>query len=125
MDIVRVRHEEEDEEEGGDDDADKQYLNCRGDASPHRDLSSGWSDEKDLILHPILAKKHFNFGEDLFFGLHLVLAKKHFNFRRRPFFLVFIQFRRRNYVIFTKVLSNAKCVWSRLQKRPPHAKFYN
>ena len=54
-----------------------QHLNCRGDASPHRDLASpqrdlsaGWSDEKDLILHQILAKNRFNF-------------------RRRPFFLVF------------------------------------
>ena len=36
-----------------------------------------------------------------------------------------IEFRRRNYVIFPKVLLHAKCVWSRLQKRPPHAKFYN
>ena len=56
----------------------RQHLNCRGDASPHRDLASpqrdlstGWSDEKDLILH-------------------LILAKNRFNFRRRPFFLVFI-----------------------------------
>ena len=47
----------------------------------------------------------------------------HFDFRRRPFFLLFIQFRRRNYVIFTKVLSHAKCVWSRLQKRSPMQNF--
>ena len=40
-------------------------------------------------------------------------------------FLVFIQFRRRNYEIFTKVLSHVKCAWSRLQKRLPHPKFYN
>ena len=38
---------------------------------------------------------------------------------------MFIQFRRRNYVTFTKVLSHSKCVWSRLQKHPPHAKIYN
>ena len=38
-------------------------------------------------------------------------------------FLVFIQFRRGNYVIFTKVLSHAKCIWSRLQKRPPMQNF--
>ena len=41
----------------------------------------------------------------------------------KTFFLAFIQFRRRNYVIFTKVLSHAKCVWSRLQKRPPMQNF--
>ena len=98
-----------------------QYLNCRGDAGgrvphrelacphrdlgvPHRDLSAGWSDEKELILH-------------------LILAKNRFNFRQRPFFLVLIQFRRRNYVFFTKVLSHAKCVWWRLQKRPPMQNF--
>ena len=68
-------------------------------------------------LHLILAKK--NTSVSFFFGLRLTLAKKHFKFRRRSFFLVFIQFRRRNYVIFTKVLSHAKYVWSRLQKRPP------
>ena len=47
----------------------------------------------------------------------------HFNFRRRPFLLLLIQFRRRNYVIFTKVLANAKCVWSRPPKRPPIQNF--
>ena len=51
-------------------------LNCRGDASPHRDLASsqrdlsaGLSDEKGLILYQSLAKNRFNFP-------------------RRPFFLV-------------------------------------
>ena len=27
-----------------------------------------------IILHQILAKKHFNFREDLFFGVHLISA---------------------------------------------------
>ena len=45
--------------------------------------------------------------------LHLTLAKN------------ILQFRRRSYIIFTKVLSHAKCVWSRLQKRPPMQNFYN
>ena len=61
----------------------------------------------------IKKENHFNRRRrPFFFGLHLILAKKHYDSRRRPFsFLVSIQFRRRNYVIFTKV-------WSRLQKRP-------
>ena len=66
------------------------------------------------------AKTFFFF---FYFGLHPILAKKHFNFWRRPFFLVFIQCRRRNYVIFTKVLLHAKCVCSRLQKHPPMQNF--
>ena len=33
-------------------------------------------------------------------------------------FLVFIQLRERNHITSTEV-------WSKLQKRPPHAKFYN
>ena len=53
-----------------------------------------------------------------FFGLHVIWGKNT-KFRRRPFFLVFIQFRRRYYIIFTEVLLHGKCVWSRLQKRPP------
>ena len=69
-------------------------LNCRGDASPHRDLASsqrdlsaGLSDEKGLILYQSLAKNRFNFRRrPFFFGLYLFLAKKHFNFRRRPLF---------------------------------------
>ena len=64
-----------------------------------------------------------NCGEDLFVGLQLISGKKYFNFRRRPFFTVFIQFWRRNYVIFSKVLLHAKCVWSMLQKRPPMQNF--
>ena len=49
-------------------------LNCRGDASPHRDLASsqrdwsaGWSDKKGLILHQSLAKNCFNFRRRPFF----------------------------------------------------------
>ena len=69
-----------------------QYLNCRGDASLHRDFSVGWSDKKE----PVRTNKSFKFrpnivpncGEDLFFilNLHPISGKKHFNFRRRPFF---------------------------------------
>ena len=81
--------------------SDGQYLNCRGDASPHRDLgvlpsrferwmirrkrhnSSPKFGEKPLQfpaktfffgLHLTLAKKHFNFLEDLFFGVHSISA---------------------------------------------------
>ena len=46
-------------------------------------------------------------------------GEKPLQFSAKIFFLVFIQFRRRNYVIFTKVLTHAKCVWLRGQKRPP------
>ena len=105
-----------------------QYLNCRGYASPHRDLSAGWSEEKGL-QNPVEYSSKFRGKSDsekihfksrrrpFFFGRHLILAKKHLDSRWRPFsFLVFIQFRRRNYVIFTKV-------WSRLQKRPPMQNF--
>ena len=49
-------------------------LNCRGDASPHRDLASsqrdwsaGLSDEKGLILYQSLAKNRFNFPRRPFF----------------------------------------------------------
>ena len=49
-------------------------LNCRGDASPHRDIASSlwdlsarWSDEKGLIFHQILAKNRFNFRRRSFF----------------------------------------------------------
>ena len=73
----------------------------------------------------ILKEKHFYCWRNLqrkidFEGeTFLLLAKTFF------FVFVFIQFRRWNYIIFTKVLLHAKCVWSRLQKCPPHAKFYN
>ena len=75
----------------------------------------------------ILRKKHFNcWRRPFFFCSSPNFGEKRFNFRQRFFaFLVFIQFRRRNYVIFSKVRSHANCVWSRLPKRPPHAKFYN
>ena len=70
---------------------DKQYLNCRGDAGrrvppsrfsvphrdlvvPHRNLSAGRLDKKDLILHLILAKNHFNFRRRLFFGVYSISA---------------------------------------------------
>ena len=58
-----------------------------------------------------------NCDED-FFGLHLLLWRKQCNFRRTPFScFVFIQFRRRKYIISTKVGQGRKSV--------PHAKFYN
>ena len=74
-----------------------------------------------------LRKKHFNcWRRPFFFCSSPNFGEKRFNFRQRFFvFLVFIQFWRRNYVIFSKVRSHANCVWSRLPKRPPHAKFYN
>ena len=63
---------------------------------------------------------HLISGEDIFFGLHLISGEKTYQFldsrRRLLTFLVFIQFRRRNYVIFTEVQS-------RLQKRPPMQNF--
>ena len=64
-----------------------------------------------------------NYSENLFFGLHLISGKKHFNFRRR-LFLVFIQFRRRNYIISTEVLSKANA-FGQGCKSVPQAKFYN
>ena len=51
-------------------------------------------------------------------------GEKPLQFSAKTFsFLVFIQFRRRNHAIFTKVLSHAKWVWSGLQKRPPMQNF--
>ena len=100
-----------------------QCLNCRGDASSHRELAYP---HRDLAPPP----SRFRCPPSRFecwmirrkrptVILHLILAKKNFNFRRKPFFLlVLIQFRQRNYVIFTKVFSHAKCVKSRLQKFP-------
>ena len=71
-----------------------------------------WSDRKGPVstntFHKFRPDIIPKCGEDLFF-----------------FFLVFTQLRGRNHIISTKVLSHAKCVWSRLQKRPPHAKFYS
>ena len=68
----------------------KQYLNCRGGASPLRDLASPHRDlgvhpsrferwmirRKDLILHLILAKNCFNFRLRLFFGVDSISATK-------------------------------------------------
>ena len=99
-----------------------QYLNCWGDASPHRELASPHrnfaSPHRDLGVPPsrferwMIRQKRPNFSRN-FGEKTLQVSAKTF------FFLVFIQFRRRNHVIFTKVLSHAKCVWSGLQKRPP------
>ena len=74
-----------------------------------------------FCLHLIFGEKHFSFRRrPFFFGLHLISGGKTHQFldsrRRLLSFLVFIQFRRRNYVIFTKVQS-------RLQKRPPMQNF--
>ena len=75
---------------------------------------------------PNFGKKPLQFpAKTIFFCLYLILAKNTSILGEELFFLVFVQFRQQNYVIFPKVLSHAKCVWSRLQKRPPHAKFYN
>ena len=100
---------------------------------PHRELGVPPSRFERLMSRRKRPNSSPNFGEKplqfsaktfFIFGFHLILTKKkHFNYRRRHF-LVFIQFRRQNYVIFTKVLfSHAKCVWSRLQKRPPMQNF--
>ena len=95
-----------------------QYLNCRGDASPHRELAPPHRDLgvpssrfKRWMIRQERRNSSPNFGE------------KPLQFSAKTFFLVFIQFRLRNYVIFTKVLSHAKCVWSGLQKRPPMQNF--
>ena len=65
---------------------------------------------KTFFLHLISGEKTFQFLAKtfFFFGLHLIsMAKKTHQFldsrRRLLSFLVFIQFRRRRYVIFTKV----------------------
>ena len=104
-----------------------QYLNCRGDASPHQELASP---HRDLDVYSSRFERWMmkrsrastnksyqfrpntvpNYGEDILFGLRLISGKKRFNFRRIPFFLVFIQLRGRNYIILAEV-------WSRLQKR--------
>ena len=76
----------------------RQDLNWRGEASLHRDLSSGCPEEKDLLIPVEYSTKvrgkidsdggtlQPSIGKDLFFSLYLILAKKHFDFRRRPFF---------------------------------------
>ena len=84
-----------------------QYLNCRWDASPHRELASPHQDlaspHRDLGVPPsrferwVIRRKRPNFGEKPFqfrrrpffffyFGLHLILAKKRLSCRQRPFF---------------------------------------
>ena len=80
---------------------------------------------KRLNSSPDFGEKPLQFpAKTFFFGLHLILAEKNTLISGEDLiFLLFIQFRRRNYVIFTKVLSHAKCVWSRLQKRPPMQNF--
>ena len=102
---------------------DSPPLNCRGDAGgrvPHRELA---------YPHRNLASPHRDLGVPSSRFERWINRQKRFNsspnfgeiplqFLAMTFFLLFIQFRRRNYVIFTKVLSHAKCVWSRLQKRP-------
>ena len=79
-----------------------QYLNCRGDTSPHRDLASPhrdlgflpsrverWDEQrknsqpglKDL---QISCRKWSQIVAKIFFlGLHLISGKNEFNFRRR------------------------------------------
>ena len=76
----------------------------------------------------IQTEKHFNCRRRHFFGLYLifflVFTEKTLQFLAKTFsFLVCMQFRQRHYVIFTKVLSHAKRVWSRVQKRPPMQNF--
>ena len=104
-----------------------QYLNCRGEvtppsrfsvpnrdlASPHRDLSvlpskvERWM-TRGKISQPglkdptnFLPKMVANCGEDLFFWSSLDFAEKRLQFPAKTFFLflVFIQFRRRKYII--------------------------
>ena len=69
----------------------KQYLNCRGDAGervPHRELASPHqylaSLHRDLGVPPSRCERWWSDEKDLI--LWLILAKKHFNFRRIPFF---------------------------------------
>ena len=71
----------------------------------------------------IMIQKKKNFRSrrrPFFFGLHRISGKKTHQFsdsrQRLLSFLVLIQFRRRNYAIFTKVQSS-------LQKRPPMQNF--
>ena len=113
-------------------------LKLYGGPIPHRDLAFPHEDLGVPLLRfecwmirrkrpnssPNFGEKPLQFpAKTFFFGVHLIFAKKHFNFRQRLPFLVFIQFRRRNYAIFTKVLSHAKSVRSRLQKPPPMQNF--
>ena len=76
-------------------------------------------------LHLISEKNASTFGEDLFFLFwsSLDIGKSNFDFRQRPFpvFLVFIQFRRRKYIISTKVFVKL----DKAAKASAHAKFYN
>ena len=48
-------------------------------------------------------------SKELFFWSSLTFGEKTLQFSPKTFFLVYIQFRRRNYVIFTKILLHAKC----------------
>ena len=71
-----------------------------------------------------------NCGEDLFFvGLHLISGTKTLQLAVETFsfFCVFSssldRFRGRKDIISSKVLRHSKCVWSRLQNRPPMQNF--
>ena len=73
---------------------------------------------------PNFGQKPLQFPAKTFFWSSRNFGEKTLQISKEDFiFLVFIQFQRRNYAIFTKVLSHAKCVWSRLQKRPPTQNF--
>ena len=86
---------------------------------------SGYAKLPHLILPPNFSEKTLQFSAKtffliFFFGLHFILTKKRFNFRQRLFLgLHSISVTEVQYLIFTKVFSHAKCVWSRLQKRSP------
>ena len=127
------------------------YLNCRVDAggrvppsrfrSPPIEISALDDQTKKIYkFRPnivpncgrklISKEKHLHCQRRpffLFFGLHLILAKKHLNFRGRPFFSFFffgLHSILATELRITKVLAHAQ-VSSRLQKRPPHTKFFN
>ena len=60
-----------------------------------------------------MVAKHWQFSaKTFFFGLHLILWRKHCTFRVKTFFFFFdvIQFRRRKYIISTKVGQGCKRV---------------
>ena len=95
----------------------------RGNSDSEKRNTSGFGEDLFFWSSPNFRRKNTSvFGEDLFFWSSptVISGEKTHQFldsrRRLLSFLVFIQFRRRNHVIFTEVQS-------RLQKRPPMQNF--
>ena len=121
-----------------------QYLNCRGDASPHRalasphrdlasphrnfcvphrELNAEWSDEKEPVIRNKIAVKTF-----VCFGLHSISGTKILNFPTKTFYFYFFgvhslsgtelhNFHRSAFAFQMRLVKVAKAY--------PHTKFYS